>query len=80
MVTELLQPVVMPLEQPVALPLNSQPEPQLLTRRRNGKKGGKKGGKGKKRCGKVDLDVLSTFFGSVWTKKACILKEVCTNG
>lgn len=43
---------------------------------RRGRRKGKGKRKGKKRCGKVDLDVLSNFFGSVWEKKACILKEV----
>merc|ERR1712002_62205 len=49
-----------------------QPLPMAVTRRRRCKNGRCK----KRRCGKVDLDVLSQFFGTVWTRKACILKEV----
>merc|ERR1711892_964808 len=45
---------------------------QVQERKKKNKNKGK--GKGKK-CD-VDLDSLKEFFGGVWQKKACILKEV----
>jgi len=41
-----------------------------------GKGQGKNKGRGKGKKCDVDLDSLKEFFGGVWQKKACILKEV----
>merc|ERR1712059_149497 len=38
--------------------------------------GGPKAKAKRKRCGRVNLDLLADFFQDIWDKKSCILKEV----
>ena len=45
-------------------------------KKNKGKGKGKNKGRGKGKKCDVDLDSLKEFFGGVWQKKACILKEV----